>query len=135
MKSSILTAVMAVAIVACGTVPSGGSGAPIPVPTTTTTENTTPTLENGSPRVELAIGDLAEHLDIDPSSIELVSEEDVSWSDGSVGCPEPGMAYTQAIVPGYLIILQADGTEYRYHGATDEDPWRCDRMPLNPVRP
>jgi hypothetical protein len=43
------------------------------------------------------------------------------------------MNYTQAMVDGYLIILSADDTEYRYHGAGDEDPFRCDRAPLAPI--
>ena len=29
--------------------------------------------------------------------------EAVTWADGSLGCPEPGMKYTMALVPGYRI--------------------------------
>ena len=129
MRTSLLVVTMTVAIAACGTVPDGGSGT-LPGQATTSLHQ-----DSSSTRQELAIADLASHLDIDPSEIRVISDEDVSWSDGSVGCPEPGMSYTQAIVPGYLIVLEVDDTEYRYHGATDEDPFRCDRMPLNPVRP
>jgi hypothetical protein len=44
--------------------------------------------------------------------------EAVDWSDTSLGCPEPGMAYAQVITPGYLIVLGAAGQTYEYH--TDE---------------
>jgi hypothetical protein len=30
-----------------------------------------------------------------------------TWSDGSLGCPQPGMYYTQALVPGWQVILRA----------------------------
>ena len=41
------------------------------------------------------------------ASTSRVSAAAVTWSDGSAGCPEPGMMYTQALVPGYRIVLQA----------------------------
>ena len=34
---------------------------------------------------------------------------------GSLGCPEPGRMYTQALIPGYLIRVQADATVLEYH--------------------
>ena len=30
-----------------------------------------------------------------------------TWSDGSLGCPQPGMHYTQALVPGWQVIVAA----------------------------
>jgi hypothetical protein len=30
-----------------------------------------------------------------------------TWSDSSLGCPQPGMYYTQALVPGWQVILRA----------------------------
>ena len=59
--------------------------------------------------------DLAARLSIPPADILLVSAEAVEWSDSSLGCPEPGMAYLQVIVPGYLIVLAAGGQTYEYH--------------------
>lgn len=41
----------------------------------------------------------------DESSIEVSAAERVTWSDGSLGCPEEGMVYTQALVDGYWIVL------------------------------
>ena len=44
--------------------------------------------------IELAIPELV-----------LVSVEPREWSDTSLGCPTPGRAYAQMIVPGYALVL------------------------------
>ena len=49
---------------------------------------------------------------------QLTSMEDntpLTWPDGSLGCPKPGEMYTQMIVPGYRVVLQAGGERYAYH--------------------
>jgi hypothetical protein len=40
--------------------------------------------------------------------------ESVVWNDGSLGCPEPGMAYTQALVKGYWVVAEAAGKKYDF---------------------
>jgi hypothetical protein len=57
---------------------------------------------------------------------EAVVAERVTWSDGSLGCPEPDMMYTQALVEGYRIVLLTDEGEVAFHGASGEPPIRCD---------
>lgn len=84
------------------------------------------------PAAQPAVTDLATRLDIDESSIVVVSVEEVTWSDGSIGCPEPGMMYTQALVNGSLVILEADGTRYEYHAGAGHDPFYCEN-PTPPV--
>lgn len=78
------------------------------------------------PEVEAAIEDLVEHLGVEPADITVVSYEEVTWPDGSIGCPEPGMSYTQALVPGSRLVLEADGVEYAYHAGREPDLVRCD---------
>ena len=39
----------------------------------------------------------------------IVRAEPVVWNDGSLGCPEPGMMYTQALLNGYWVIIDARG--------------------------
>ena len=46
-----------------------------------------------------------------------VSVEDVTWADGSLGCPRPGMAYTQALVPGWRLVVRDTGREATYHAS------------------
>ena len=41
----------------------------------------------------------------------------VTWSDGALGCPEPGRAYTQALVPGWQIRLRAGTEVLDYHAS------------------
>jgi hypothetical protein len=77
------------------------------------------------PRVQEAIADLLDG-GVDRDAIELVVAEPVVWADGSIGCPEPGMMYTQALVEGYRIVFEVDGAEIAYHGAGNQPPFRCD---------
>ena len=70
------------------------------------------------PLVTDAVADLASHLDISPGDVTVVAAREVTWPDGSLGCPEPGMMYTQALVDGTLVVLEADGQRYEYHGGT-----------------
>ena len=44
----------------------------------------------------------------------IVRAEAVTWPDGSLGCPVPGEMYTQALVPGYHLVFEVDGTAYDY---------------------
>ena len=72
-----------------------------------------------------AISDLAGRLGVGASTITVTRHEEVSWSDGSLGCPKPGYVYTQAITPGYLIVLTVDGRDYEYHGKPGGRPFYC----------
>ncbi|MFQ5522465.1 MAG: hypothetical protein ACE5F5_02660 [Acidimicrobiia bacterium] len=76
--------------------------------------------------VELARADLAERLGLEESAIEVVLAELVTWSDGSLGCPQPGMMYTQALVEGSRVVLQVEGRFYDYHAGTDGEPFLCE---------
>ena len=52
------------------------------------------------PLTQEAIDDLRVRLG-EGATIDVVLYEDVVWRDGSLGCPQPGMAYTQALEDGY----------------------------------
>lgn len=75
--------------------------------------------------VLLAVEDLAATLVVDPAEVEVVSVEEVTWRDGSRGCAEPGMSYTQALVDGSRITLRAGGKTYEYHAGGSRPPERC----------
>lgn len=91
-------------------------------------EQSSPT-ESGA--AALAVKDLSERLGIAASDIEVLKEENVTWRDGSLGCPKPDMMYTQALVEGSLIVLRAGGRNYSYHSGKGRPPFYCD----NPVSP
>ncbi len=75
--------------------------------------------------VDRAMADLASRLPTE-ALIGVTVAHELTWPDGSLGCPEPGMSYTQALVPGYRIELTADGVVYAYHGANGNDPFLCE---------
>lgn len=59
--------------------------------------------------------DLARRALVKPETITVVSATEQQWPDGALGCPKPGEMYTQMIVPGYRVVLQANGEKYAYH--------------------
>ncbi|MBT8135442.1 MAG: hypothetical protein KJO54_00380 [Gammaproteobacteria bacterium] len=60
--------------------------------------------------------DLAERSGTD-RGISVQLAEAVVYNDGSLGCPEPGMMYTQALVNGYRVVLQQDGQQFDYRAS------------------
>lgn len=76
-------------------------------------------------QLSLAKQDLAARLKIEVSDIEVETVRNVQWRSGAAGCPQPGMSYTMAIVPGVLIVLKANGEIYRYHGGVNLEPFYC----------
>lgn len=68
---------------------------------------------------------LADRLQVDLAEIEVETARGVHWSSGAAGCPEPGMSYTMAIVPGVLILLKANGVTHRYHAGRNREPFYC----------
>ena len=64
--------------------------------------------------LDAIVADAAAQTGIDEAEIEVIRAEQVTWNDGSLGCPEPGMLYTQALVEGYHVVLDVDGEELDY---------------------
>ncbi len=126
---------LVLALVACGAA-SEPLAAGDPTTTTVAGDATTVTTEDltlqtnqpadaGLPAVvEAARRDLATRLDVPAEDIAMTSAALVVWNDGSIGCPQPGMSYTQALVDGARITLTHDGTEYVYHQGGDQ-PFLC----------
>jgi len=77
------------------------------------------------PGVETATEDLVMYLGVSVDVIDWVSFEEVLWPDGALGCPQPDMSYTQAVVPGSLIVFEVEGVVYEYHAAQGADPFLC----------
>ncbi|MDH3645712.1 MAG: hypothetical protein OER80_02970 [Gammaproteobacteria bacterium] len=80
---------------------------------------------NTDSQVSTARQDLAQRLGVEVDTIEIDSVRHVNWRSGATGCPKPGMSYTMSIVAGILIVLRADGEEYRYHGRRNGTPFYC----------
>ena len=69
--------------------------------------------------VQEAIAAEADRRGVEADDVEVVGYAVVTWPDGSLGCPKPGMMYTQALVPGRQLILAVDGQQASYHAAED----------------
>jgi hypothetical protein len=76
--------------------------------------------------VSQARADLSERLGVAPDQIELMAFDAVTWPDGSLGCPQPGMAYTQVLVDGARIVLAYNGQTYEYHSGGRRAPFWCE---------
>ena len=68
-------------------------------------------------QVERALADATGRSGLTAPRVKVASAEHVTWSDGSLGCPQPGMLYTQALVPGYRIRIQAGAETLDYHAS------------------
>lgn len=69
--------------------------------------------------IDRAKAELAGTARVSAEQIEVVSVEQVEWSDSSLGCPKGGMMYAQVITPGYKIVLSAGGSTYEFHSGLD----------------
>ncbi len=58
--------------------------------------------------------DAAARLGGEAESLEVVRAQAVTWSDGSLGCPQPDVVYTQALIPGYWVVLRAGAQQLDY---------------------
>lgn len=78
-----------------------------------------------SEQIQFAVEDLSTRINLGSIEIQTLSATQVTWRSGAMGCPQPGMNYTEAMVPGVLIILAAEGKQYRYHGSRHGRPKYC----------
>lgn len=68
---------------------------------------------------------LAERLQVASVDVRVVEVTEVTWSDTSIGCPQPGMAYAQKLVNGTRVLLEFGGREYHYHAGGGRGPFYC----------
>src|SRR5258706_4908394 len=72
-----------------------------------------------TPAESAAIAALSEKISMPAEQIKFVSSESVDWPNGCLGVQKIGVMCTQAIVPGYKIVLQANGSLYEFHTNKD----------------
>ena len=78
-----------------------------------------------SQKVSAAVADVSNRTGISADAITVTKASIVNWGSSAVGCPREGMNYTQAIVPGVLLLLEAGGKIYRYHGGSKSELFHC----------
>lgn len=119
----ILMAGLALAIVAC----TGGTPGAQPTPTATAATPTplaTPQLVPTQPVGDLPsdilqtiIDDAAARAGVAADAVSVERAEAVTWSDSSLGCPQPDMMYLQVLTEGYWVVLEVAGTQYDFRGS------------------
>ena len=103
--------------------PTPGESTPMTLPT--------PVYANKPELVLTATADLAQRLSVSSDQITVAGSFEVVWPDGSLGCPQKGMAYIEMLIPGYLVVLGYDGKRYEYHSGRDGNVTYCP----NPTAP
>jgi hypothetical protein len=73
-----------------------------------------------------AVRDLSRRLGVDPAEVTVVSAEEVTWRDASLGCPRPGMMYPQVLTDGSRVVLEAQGRRYEYHAGGRRSAFLCE---------
>jgi len=83
---------------------------PLPVPQG---ESTTKEQKLEALRVQVT-----EQLGLSAAALTLVSVEQVTWPDTSLGCPQPDMTYAQVLTPGWRVVfVDENGQKYNVHTA------------------
>ena len=75
--------------------------------------------------VESARADLATRLEVPLEQVTAVARTERTWTDGSLGCPKPGMSYIQVLINGSQLILEAGGKRHYYHAKAGGEYFFC----------
>jgi hypothetical protein len=92
--------------------------------------DTGPTNEAGrthsmDPMLAQIRADAAQRIGVAVDQVKVLTVESVTWSDGSLGCPEQGMMYTQALARGHRVRVDAGGTILVYHAGAQQTFVQC----------
>lgn len=119
---------------ACSMTPSPASPSPQQSRFATTDPFPSPSVPSGTPTTLTASQQAAIENDLrgrgETAAVVVVSAEKVTFNDGSLGCPRPGVQYTQALVDGMRVIVEAGGRRYDYRFGNGDVPVLCE-----PTRP
>ena len=104
-----------------------GLGSPnksMTTPSETPAPTSTPQISGAESQVPEAIlspilKEAAKLANVARERLVIVRAESVTWNDGSLGCPEPGMEYAQALVNGYWVVINAASQTYDFRAGRD----------------
>jgi len=105
---------------------------PAPMTPAPTTPGPSPAGTDLQSLIRTVSDDAARRSGVDASRVRVLEAGAVTWSDGSLGCPEPDRMYTQALVAGYRIRVEAGGQQFDYHAGA-RGTWRL--CPAERARP
>ena len=76
--------------------------------------------------------DASERTEVEVSALAVTRAQAMSWPDGSLGCPEPGMFYLQVITDGYWVEVLAGEDQLDYRADTNGVFRLCTNPPGQP---
>jgi hypothetical protein len=76
--------------------------------------------------VSAAKSTLATEVGITESEILILEALETEWSDSCLGLGGPAESCLQVITPGYNVLMQANGKEYRYRTNSDGSAIRAE---------
>ena len=79
------------------------------------------------PGIRAAFVDLRQRVGEELEQVQIVRAEQVTWSDSSLGCPEPGMAYLQVLTEGIWLVLSYQEKVFDYR-VTGNDGALCTQV-------
>jgi hypothetical protein len=77
------------------------------------------------------LADATTRSGVEVEGIAIVRADATIWPSGALGCPEPGHVYTDALEPGYWIVVDAGGQRLDYR-ATQRGTVRLCQNPPGP---
>ena len=69
--------------------------------------------------VQTALQTSADELGVSTDDLTVVAAERRDWPDSSLGCPQPGLAYSQIVTPGWLVTVETNDGASEVHVHTD----------------
>lgn len=128
---TLAVALVAVALAGCASTGSPASSTPEPSSSDAGSSEPPPgsgDAPDGIPETVWAalLADLGQRLNEPMPDPAIVTAKAMTFNDGSLGCPQPGQAYTQALVDGYQIVVEVDGERYDYRSPGGDSVRLCE---------
>jgi hypothetical protein len=61
------------------------------------------------------VADAARRFKVAESEVVVTQAERVTWSDASLGCPDPGQMYAQMLVEGFRVVAKTAAGSLSYN--------------------
>ncbi len=115
---------------AASAVPGRPATFPADLPLVATVPPTSPPVVGEAPTqvVAAARADLAGRIgSAAADTAVVVRSEAVTWPNGSLGCPQPGVYYEQIEIAGYRVVFDVAGTQYDYRATVAGSVVACEQ--------
>ena len=86
-----------------------------PPPPSTYSGSSTASSDARQKAFSAATHSLSRKINAPRDSIAGVSQDETTWNDSCLGCPQTAENCSQILVPGYRIVLRVGDATYEYH--------------------